>query len=215
MTRASTKPTRTLFSPSAEVADRPGGGYVHVQDRFGVDDEPFDRLRRAVDESAHLVGEAVGVGVEEIGAEAVDDEPGLGLHRPGAAGSDATAAPRPEPAPSRAAGSCGGRGGRARAAIASRMPCSTPIAGTAAAVKKASKNSPRLSRTMSRQALDTSTMPTAMVKTMLASTQRGRYCSGPVSEQKHDGDDRGEDELSDLAPRARAAPPSRSGSGCR
>ena len=37
---------------------------------------------RAVDERAHLVGEAVGVGVEEVRAEAVDDQAGLGLLRP-------------------------------------------------------------------------------------------------------------------------------------
>ena len=63
--------------------------------------------------------------------------------------------------------------------MANRMPCSTPIATTAAAVRIASRNSPRLSRRMSRRPRR-STMPTAMVKTMLASTQRGRYCSGPV-----------------------------------
>ena len=59
------------------------------------------------------------------------------------------------------------------------MPCSTPIAGTAAAVKSATRNSPGLSRRMSLRPF-TSTMPAAMVKTMLARTQRGRYCNGPV-----------------------------------
>ena len=47
-------------------------------------------------------------------------------------------------------------------------------------------------------------MPTAMVNTMLASTQRGRYCSGPVRKMSTSGDDGGEGELRDLASRARA-----------
>ena len=64
--------------------------------------------------------------------------------------------------------------------IASRMPCSTPIAGTAAATASASQNSPWLSRQMLANPF-TSIMPTAMVKTTPASTLRGRYCSGPVS----------------------------------
>ena len=49
----------------------------------------------------------------------------------------------------------------------------------------------------------TSTMPTAMVNTMLASTQRGRYCSGPVRNKSTTSDDGGEGELRDLAARAR------------
>src|SRR5208337_4042979 len=59
------------------------------------------------------------------------------------------------------------------------MPCSTPITGTAAAVKSARRNSPGLSRRMSLRPC-TLTMPTAIVKTMLANTQCGRYCNGPV-----------------------------------
>ena len=45
----------------------------------------------------------------------------------------------------------------------------------------------------------TSIIPTAMVKTMPASTQRGRYCSGPVRNEQHQQHDAGEDELRELA----------------
>ena len=45
-------------------------------------------------------------------------------------------------------------------------------------------------------------MPTAMVNTMLASTQRGRYCSGPVRNRRTRSTIAGEGELRDLASRA-------------
>ena len=46
---------------------------------LGVDDEPAHRRRGVLHQGAHLVGEAVGVGVEEIRTEAIDDQPGFGL----------------------------------------------------------------------------------------------------------------------------------------
>src|SRR5271166_1185953 len=63
-----------------EVADSPGGGIVDVEDRRAIDDKPPDRRGRALDERAHLVGEAVGVGVEQVRAKTVDDEAGIGLY---------------------------------------------------------------------------------------------------------------------------------------
>ena len=69
------KATSTFRLQLAEqVAQRPGGGIIHVGDRARVDDEPCHRLGRAVDQRPRLVGETVGVGVEEISAEAVENQ---------------------------------------------------------------------------------------------------------------------------------------------
>ena len=61
-----------------EVAERPRCGIVDVENGGAVDDEPSHRLGRVGHKSAHLIGEAVGVGVEEVGAEPVDDEAWIG-----------------------------------------------------------------------------------------------------------------------------------------
>src|SRR5271157_4545123 len=60
-----------------QVADSPGGRIVEVGHSAGVEDEPPDRRGRLVDERAHLVGESIGVGVEQIRAEPVDDKSGF------------------------------------------------------------------------------------------------------------------------------------------
>lgn len=62
-----------------QVADDASGRIVDVGHRAGVQDKPPNRRGRAVDEGAHFVGEAVGVGVEKVRAEPVDDESRFGL----------------------------------------------------------------------------------------------------------------------------------------
>ena len=65
-----------LFQQGANGLRR---GQVDVSDRLCVDDEPLDRLRRLFDQFVDLIGKTVGVGVEEIRAEAIDDQSRRGL----------------------------------------------------------------------------------------------------------------------------------------
>ena len=52
-------------------------GVVDVRDGAGVDADPVDP--GTIGQCQDILGEPVGVGVEQVGAEAVDDQPGLGL----------------------------------------------------------------------------------------------------------------------------------------
>ena len=67
------------------------GGKINVGDRAGVDHEMAHGSRRGGDQVARLVGEAIGIGVEQVGAEAIDDQArrrfktGLSRDRPPAA----------------------------------------------------------------------------------------------------------------------------------
>ena len=64
----------------AKIMHRASGGEVDRGDRPGIDHQPAHRRRRVRDQTAHLVREEIGVGIEQIGAEMVDDQSGLGLH---------------------------------------------------------------------------------------------------------------------------------------
>src|SRR4029077_13159419 len=69
-----------------EIAQRARGGIVHIRYRARIDDEPAHRGRRMLYEHAHFVGEAMIVGVEQTGAETIDDEAGS-VPAPGVVGA--------------------------------------------------------------------------------------------------------------------------------
>src|SRR6202041_2108204 len=75
--------------PAFEILDefeqRLGSGVVDVGDGGCIDDEAMDGCRRVRHERAYLVDKAVLVGVEQIRAEAIDDDAGL-RHRAGSGG---------------------------------------------------------------------------------------------------------------------------------
>jgi hypothetical protein len=62
-----------------KIAKGPPGVKVDVRERAGVDHEIAHMRRRRGDQLARLVCEAVDVGVEQIGAEAIDDQARSGL----------------------------------------------------------------------------------------------------------------------------------------
>src|SRR6202521_2647286 len=62
-----------------------GSGVVDVGDGACIDDEAMNGRRRVRHERAYLVGKAVLVGVEQIRAEAIDDDAGF-RHRAGSGG---------------------------------------------------------------------------------------------------------------------------------
>jgi CNT family concentrative nucleoside transporter len=77
-----------LFPEFAEqVAERPRGGIVYIGQRGRVDYEMAHRRRRLGDQVARLVGETVGVGVEQIGAVWRPGCASLGSQRPSAFGA--------------------------------------------------------------------------------------------------------------------------------
>ena len=96
-----------------QVAHGLRGGVVDVGDRAGIDDEPADRHRRAVDEIAHLVGKEVGVGVKQIRTEAIDNEPRLRSPVPASPAPASSGRSGPAQASSGAGCSCGERAGTA------------------------------------------------------------------------------------------------------
>jgi hypothetical protein len=67
-----------------EIKDRLRRREIEIRDRGGVDDEPTKRRWSRTNQRAHFLGEAVLIGIEQIGPEAVHDQTRLGhLPNPG------------------------------------------------------------------------------------------------------------------------------------